>query len=107
MNYFPQNYFIPSPFQNTNYHIQKRCFPQGTFFVGKSVRISHVSFYSPFLHVLHIIWVQALERTHIFTSSLHIYHITFGYTVVMQEESCRYEFFPSENFSYFSFLLNK
>ena len=68
---FPQEYFILSPFQNTNYHIQKRCFPQGTFFVGKSVRISHLSFYSPFLHVLHIIWVQTLERTHIFTSSLH------------------------------------
>ena len=71
MNDFPQQYIILSPFQNTNYHIQKRCFPQGTFFVGKSVRISHLSFYSPFLHVLHIIWVQALERTHIFTSSLH------------------------------------
>ena len=33
MNDFPQQYFILSPFQNTNYHIQKRCFPQGTFFV--------------------------------------------------------------------------
>lgn len=34
MNYFPQNYFILSPFQNNNYHIQRRCFPQGIFFVG-------------------------------------------------------------------------
>ena len=83
MNYFPQQYFILSPFQNNNYqilgeqmpqgnyHVAAFAFPQGTFFVGKSVRISHLSFYSPFLHVLHIIWVQALERTHIFTSSLH------------------------------------
>ncbi|ANU68842.1 hypothetical protein A4V01_07810 [Erysipelotrichaceae bacterium I46] len=35
MNNFPQNYFILSPFQNNNYHIQRRCFPQGIFFVNQ------------------------------------------------------------------------